>query len=397
MAIKSVEDLDLKGKRVIVRCDFNVPLDPNGEITNDKRIVSSLPTIRYILGQGARLILMSHLGRPKGKRVTEMSLAPVAENLSVHLGKTVRLATDCVGPEVESLVGSMKPGDTVLLENLRFYGEEEKNDPEFSKQLASLADVYINDAFGTAHRAHASTEGITRFMKTVGCGFLLKKEIDYLRDAVANPKRPFAAIIGGAKISGKIEVIMTLLEKADTLLIGGAMAFTFFKAMGLEIGKSLLEADKVDLAGDIMKKAEASSCEFLLPVDCMVATAFDENADTRYVDRNAIPADWTSTDIGPKTVDIFASRIRSAGTVVWNGPMGAFEIMKFAGGTRAVAEALADATDAGTVTIVGGGDSVAAVAQFGLEDRLSHISTGGGASLELLEGKELPGVIALDR
>lgn len=397
MAIRSVEDLNLTGKRVIVRCDFNVPLDSSQNITDEKRIVSSLPTIKYILSQNAKLILMSHLGRPKGAVVPEMSLAPVANSLTKHLGRDVKLAPDCVGAEVEALVNDMSDGDVVLLENLRFHAEETKNDETFAGQLAALADVYVNDAFGTAHRAHASTEGITHHIDTVGCGYLLKKEIDYLQNAVAEPKRPFVAIIGGAKISGKIEVIETLLEKADTLLVGGAMTYTFYKAMGLEIGKSLLEQDKIELAGELLKKAEASSCELLLPVDCMVATAFDASAEKKYVDRDAIPADWLSPDIGPKSIELFSSKIKSAGTVVWNGPMGAFEIEPFAGGTKAVAEALAEATTGGTITIVGGGDSAAAMAQFGLEDKISHISTGGGASLELLEGKVLPGVSALDR
>ncbi len=397
MAIKSVADIDLKGKRVIVRCDFNVPLDNNGEITDEKRIVSSLPTIRYILDQGAKLILMSHLGRPKGKVVPEMSLAAVAKSLSIHLGREVRLAPDCVGPEVEEIVRSMKDGAVVLLENLRYHAAETENDPDFSRKLASLADVYINDAFGTAHRAHASTEGITAYMKEVGCGYLLKKEIDFLHDAVENPKRPLIAIIGGAKISGKIEVITALLDKADVLLIGGAMTYTFFKAMGLEIGKSILEEDKIELAGEILRKGENSRCELLLPIDCMVSDSFDSTAKSGFVKRDAIPADWLSPDIGPETSALFASKIRGAGTVVWNGPMGAFEIDQFAGGTRAIAEAMAGATREGTITVIGGGDSAAAIAKFGLEDSISHISTGGGASLELLEGKILPGVKALDR
>jgi len=397
MAIKSVEDIDLKGKRVIVRCDFNVPLDENLSITDEKRIVSSLPTMKYILDQDAKLILMSHLGRPKGKAVPEMSLAPVVKSLSAHLGKKVKLAPDCVGPEVEALVSSMKAGDVMLLENLRFHSEETDNDPDFSRKLASLADVYINDAFGTAHRAHASTEGITNLIDTVGCGYLLKKDIDFFQGAVENPKRPFIAIIGGAKISGKIEVITTLLDKADMLLIGGAMTYTFFKAMGLEIGSSLLEEDKVELAGEIMKKAEASECEFLLPEDCMIADKFEDDANVKYVDRNSIPPGWLSPDIGPETCELYASKIKGAGTVVWNGPMGAFEIEKFSRGTRAVADAMVNATREGTVTIIGGGDSAAAIAKFGMENMMSHISTGGGASLELLEGKSLPGFRALER
>ncbi len=397
MAVKSVEDIELKGKHVIVRCDFNVPLDSEQNITDEKRIVSSLPTIKYILDKGGKLILMSHLGRPKGTVVPEMSLAPVAVCLSKHLGVKVTLAPDCIGPEVEALVSGMSEGDIVLLENLRFHNEETANDAGFAKSLAALADVYVNDAFGTAHRAHASTEGITNYIDVVGCGYLMKKELDFLYGALEKPKRPFVAIIGGAKISGKIEVIEALLDKADTLLIGGAMTYTFYKAMGLEVGGSLVEEDKIELAGEIMKKGEASDCEFLLPVDCMVADKFEQGARTKFVGRDGIPSDWMSPDIGPETITLYASKIKTAGTVVWNGPMGAFEMEAFAGGTRAVAEALAEATDGGTVTIVGGGDSAAAMAKFGLEDRISHISTGGGASLELLEGKILPGVKGLDR
>ncbi len=397
MSIKSVEEIEIKGKRVIVRCDFNVPLDKNLSITDEKRIVSSLPTIKYILDNGARLILMSHLGRPKGKVVPEMSLAPVAKSLSNLLGKEVKLAPDCIGPDVKALISSMKGGDVIILENLRFHDEETDNDPEFSKKLASLADVYINDAFGTAHRAHASTEGITHFIDIVGCGYLLKKEIDFLKSAVENPKRPFIAIIGGAKISGKIEVISTLLDKSDSLLIGGAMTHTFLKAMGLEIGKSLFEEDKVELAGDILKKGKASKCEFLLPLDCAVADKFENDAEIKFVNIDKIPAEWTSIDIGPKTCELYASKIMGAATIVWNGPMGAFEIDKFAAGTRAVADAMAASTKKGAITIIGGGDSAAAIAKFGMENMMSHISTGGGASLELLEGKILPGVEALNR
>jgi 3-phosphoglycerate kinase len=397
MAIKTVEDIDLKGKRVIVRCDFNVPLDGEQNITDEKRVVSSLPTIRYIIGQGAKLILMSHLGRPKGVRVPEMSLAPVAKSLTKHLGKNVVLAPDCVGPEVETLVDGMKPGDVLLLENLRFHKAETENDPAFSEKLAKLADVYVNDAFGSAHRAHSSTEGITRFVKSVACGYLLKKEIDYLDNAVKSPKRPFAAIIGGVKISGKIDVITTLLDKADTLLIGGGMAYTFYKAMGLGIGNSVLEADKIELAVEILEKAKTSSCELVLPVDCVVADNFDNAAATKNVAREAIPDGWQGLDIGPKTRELFASKITEAKTIVWNGPMGVFEMENFAAGTKAVADALAKATKSGAVTIIGGGDSAAAIAKFGMEDAMSHISTGGGASLELLEGKILPGVAALDR
>jgi phosphoglycerate kinase len=397
MAIKTVKDIDVQGKRVIVRCDFNVPLDQNGTITDDKRIVESLPTIQYLLSKNAKVILMSHLGRPKGKPVPSMSLAPVAKNLSAHLGIPVKLAPDCVGPEVEKMTLGMKNGEVILLENLRYHNEEEANDPEFSRKLAAHAEIYVNDAFGTAHRAHASTEGITHFLSIVACGFLLKKEIDYLYNALENPKRPFVAIIGGTKISGKIDVITALLDKADTLLIGGGMAFTFYKAMGLEIGKSVLEADKVALARDIMEKAKLSKCELVLPVDCMIADNFANDANTRFVKDSAIPEGWAGLDIGPESIDLFTKKITGAGTIVWNGPMGLFEMDTFAVGTRAIAEALAKATKMGAVTIVGGGDSAAAIAKFGLEKNMSHVSTGGGASLELLEGKILPGVKALDR
>lgn len=397
MAIKTVKDIDVRGKRVIVRCDFNVPLDEHQNITDDKRIVESLPTIRYLLENGAKVILMSHLGRPKGKPVPAMSLAPVAKNLSGHIGREVTLAPDCIGTEAEKMVEAMKVGDVVLLENLRFHKEEEANDPEFVRKLAVLADVYVNDAFGTAHRAHASTEGIAHLLDTVAAGFLLMKEIDFLDKAVKNPRRPFVAIIGGVKISGKIDVITSLLDKADTLLIGGGMMFTFMKAMGIEIGKSVLEADKLDLAKEIMDKAHGSKCEFLLPVDCIAADAFAGDAKTRTVSLHDIPDDWLGLDIGPETSRIYRERIVNAGTVVWNGPMGVFEMDAFAAGTKAVADAIADATRRGAVTIVGGGDSAAAIAKFGMENAMSHISTGGGASLELLEGKVLPGVKALDR
>ncbi len=397
MAIRTVEDIALQGRRVIVRCDFNVPLDENLRITDENRIVSSLPTIRYLRDHGAKVILMSHLGRPKGKPSPEASLAPVARSLSNHLKVAVKLAPDCVGPEVEALVNDMKNGEVILLENLRFHKEEEGNDPGFAEKLAKLADVYVNDAFGTAHRAHASTEGITHFISDVAAGYLLKKEIDYLKSAVENPKRPFAAIIGGVKISGKIDVITTLLDKADVLLIGGGMMFTFYKAMGLEIGTSVVEADRLDMAKDILAKAKKSSCELVLPVDCVAATEFRADAETKIVDRDAIPSGWMGMDIGPKSRTLFASKIKGAATVVWNGPMGVFEMEPFVAGTKAVADALAAATAKGAVTIVGGGDSAAAIAKFGMENMMSHISTGGGASLELLEGKVLPGVEALDR
>ena len=397
MAIKSVEDLSLSGKRVIVRCDFNVPLDGDLNITDEKRIVSSLPTIKFILDQGAKLILMSHLGRPKGERVAEMSLAPVAASLSKHLNKDVKLAPDCIGDEVNALVSAMQVGDVLLLENLRYHKAETKNDEAFSKQLAELADVFVNDAFGTAHRAHASTAGIAANMDEVACGYLLKKEIDYLDSAVKDPKRPFVAIIGGVKISGKIDVITTLLDMADTLIVGGGMACTFYKAMGLEIGNSVLEEERLEMAADILKKAKDSDCDFLLPVDGIMADAFDANANTKTVAADAMEAGWMMLDIGPKTNELFASKIDGAATVVWNGPMGVFEMEAFADGTKSIANALVTATEQGASTIIGGGDSAAAIAKLGLGDKMSHISTGGGASLELLEGKVLPGVAALDR
>ncbi len=397
MAIKTVNDIDVKGKRVIVRCDFNVPLDENQHITDEKRIVESLPTIQYLVEHGAKVILMSHLGRPKGKPVPSMSLAPVAKSLSALLKKDVKLAPDCIGPEVAKLAAGLPDGGVLLLENLRYYSEEEANDQEFAKKLASLADVYVNDAFGTAHRAHASTEGITRYLDTVASGFLLKKEIEYLDRAVKNPKRPFVAIIGGVKISGKIDVITTLLDSADTLLIGGGMMFTFYKAQGREIGKSVLEAEKIELAKEILERARTSKCKLVLPEDCIIADAFSNDAATKSVSVDAIPDEWQGLDIGPETRKKFAGIIVSAGTVVWNGPMGVFEMDAFMGGTKAVADAMAEATKKGAVTIIGGGDSAAAIAKFGMEHAMSHISTGGGASLELLEGKVLPGVKALDR
>lgn len=397
MAIKTVKDIDVRGRRVIVRCDFNVPLDAAGTITDEKRVVESLPTIRYLLDHGASVILMSHLGRPKGKPNPEFSLAPVAKSLSTHLGRNVALAPDVVGPEVEKMAAALKPGDVLLLENLRFYKEEEGNDPGFAEKLASLADVYVNDAFGTAHRAHASTEGITHYIGTVAAGFLLMKEVEFLDHAVKNPKRPFVAIIGGVKISGKIDVITTLLDKADTLLIGGGMMFTFMKAQGREIGASVLEADRLDMARDILEKAKTSRCRLMLPVDCVVADAFSNDAAKKTVSVDAIPEGWLGLDVGPETGRNYRDAILGAATIVWNGPMGVFEMDSFAAGTKAVADALADATAKGAVTIVGGGDSAAAIAKFGMENAMSHISTGGGASLELLEGKELPGVTALDR
>ncbi|HWP82200.1 MAG TPA: phosphoglycerate kinase [Bacteroidota bacterium] len=391
----TVDDLELKGKRVFVRVDFNVPLDENGKITDDNRIVESLPTIKKILGDGGKAILASHLGRPQGKPKPEFSLKPVAQRLSELLGKPVALAPDCVGAQVESLVHKMKEGECLLLENLRFHAEEEANDPKFAKHLAALADVYVNDAFGTAHRAHASTEGITKFTKMCAAGYLMKKELEYLGKAVGNPARPYAAILGGAKISGKIDVIQNLLNKVDSLLIGGGMMFTFLKAQGFEVGDSMVEEEKIPLAKNILEEVERRNLRLLLPVDCIVADRFENDADTRHVDVKSIPKGWRGLDIGPDTVELFKKEIVNSKTIVWNGPMGVFEMKNFASGTMAIAEALAEATKRGATTVVGGGDSAAAIAEAGLQKAVSHVSTGGGASLEFLEGKVLPGVAAL--
>ena len=390
----TIDDLKMKDKKVLVRVDFNVPLDKKGEVTDDKRIVESLPSIKKILQDGGKAILMSHLGRPKGK-TPELSLAPVAKRLEKLLGKPVKFVTDCIGPEVEKAVSELKSGECLLLENLRFYAEEEKNNPEFAKKLASLGDIYVNDAFGTAHRAHASTEGVTKYFKQCAAGYLMQKELKYLGMALTNPKRPFVAILGGAKISGKIDVIENLMDKVDAILIGGGMAFTFYKSMGKEIGKSLLEADKIDLAKDILKKASEKKVNFMLPDDVVVATEATDDAPARTVSIDAIPPDMQGVDVGPRTLVAFAKELENAKTVVWNGPMGVFEVKRFGIGTRTIAEELASITHRGATTIVGGGDSAAAVAQAGLEGKLSHISTGGGASLEFLEGKVLPGVAAL--
>ncbi|MGB8658262.1 MAG: phosphoglycerate kinase [Candidatus Zixiibacteriota bacterium] len=390
----TIDDLKLKDKKVLVRVDFNVPLDKKGEVTDDRRIVESLPTIKKILQDGGKAILMSHLGRPKGK-TPELSLAPVAKRLEKLLGQPVKFVDDCIGPEVEKAVSELKLGECLLLENLRFYPEEEKNDPEFARKLAGLGDVYVNDAFGTAHRAHASTEGVTKYFKQCAAGYLMQKELKYLGMALTNPKRPFVAILGGAKISGKIDVITNLMDKVDALLIGGGMAFTFYKSMGKEIGKSLLESDKIDLAKDILKKVSQKNVNFMLPDDFVVAPEAKEDASFHVVGKDAIPADMQGLDIGPMTLAKFSQELDKAKTVVWNGPMGVFEVRKFAVGTIKIAEELAKITQKGAITIVGGGDSAAAVAQAGLEGKLSHISTGGGASLEFLEGKTLPGVAAL--
>lgn len=391
----SIDKVDLKNKRVLVRVDFNVPLDENLNVTNDIRIVESLPTIKKIIESGGKAILMSHLGRPKGERKPEFSLKPAAERLSKLLGKEVKLAPDCIGAETEKLVDEMKPGDVILLENLRFHKQEEMNDSEFAKQLANLGDVYVNDAFGSAHRAHASTEGVTKYIKTCAAGYLMQKELDYLGTALANPKRPYCAILGGAKISGKIDVINNLLDKVDTLIVGGGMAFTFFKAQGKEIGKSLLEEEKIELAKELLEKVKSTKLKFLLPVDVVVADEFKNESPSTVEESDKIPSDKMGLDIGPKSVKLFSDELMKSKTIVWNGPMGVFEMPNFAKGTFAIAEALAKATESGAVTVIGGGDSAAAIADAGLEKKVSHVSTGGGASLEFLEGKVLPGVAAL--
>jgi phosphoglycerate kinase len=395
MSKLTIDDLNLKDKRVLVRVDFNVPLDDNLNITDDIRITSSLPTIKKIIKDGGKAILMSHLGRPKGKPNPKYSLKPAAKRLSELLGKEVKLAPDCIGSETKQMVDNMKPGDVLLLENLRFHEEEEKNDPAFAKQLAGLGDIYVNDAFGSAHRAHASTEGVTKYINQSAAGYLMQKELEYLGGAIENPKHPFCAILGGSKISGKIDVIQNLMDKVDVMIIGGGMAFTFFKARGLEIGKSLLEAEKIDLAKEILDKVKDSKVKFLLPVDVVVADEFKNESPSSVVKAENIPADKMGLDIGPESIKLFSNEILSSKTIIWNGPMGVFEMDNFAKGTFAVAKALAEATEKGAVTVIGGGDSAAAISKAGLESKVSHVSTGGGASLEFLEGKILPGVAAL--
>ena len=391
----SINDLNLKDKKVLVRVDFNVPLDENLNVTDDIRIVSSLPTIKKIISDGGKAILMSHLGRPKGKVNPKYSLKPAAEKLAELLGKNVILAPDCIGEEVKKIVNSMKPGDVVLLENLRFHQEEEKNDAGFAKQLSELGDIYINDAFGSAHRAHASTEGVTKYIDKCAAGYLMQKELEYLGGAVSFPKKPYCAILGGAKISGKIDVINNLLDKVDTMLIGGGMAFTFFKAQGKEIGKSLLEEEKLGLAKELLNKVKDMNVRFLLPIDVVVADEFKNDSPSETVSIDNVASAKMGLDIGPETIKLFKDEIIKSKTIVWNGPMGVFEMPNFAKGTFEIAEALAKATANGAITVVGGGDSSAAISKAGLEDKVSHVSTGGGASLEFLEGKILPGVAAL--
>ena len=388
----SVDDINVKGQRVLVRCDFNVPLQ-DGKITDENRLVASLPTIKKLIADGGKVILCSHLGKPKGEAKPELSLAPVAVRLSELLGQDVKFAADpeVVGPNAKAAVAAMKDGDVVLLENTRYRIEETKNGEAFSKELASLCDVYVDDAFGTAHRAHCSNVGVTQYVKTAAVGYLMQKEIDFLGNAVNNPARPFVAILGGSKVSSKISVINNLLDKVDTLIIGGGMAYTFMKAQGGKIGTSLCEDDYLDYANDMIKKAADKGVKMLIPVDTVTADAFSNDANVKVVDAGQIEDGWMGLDIGPKTRELFAKAVKDAKTVVWNGPMGVFEMPNFAAGTVAVAQALAD-TDA--VTIIGGGDSAAAVNQLGFGDKMTHISTGGGASLEFLEGKELPGVAA---
>ena len=388
---KTVYDVQLQGKKVLLRCDFNVPQNKEtGEITSDKRIVAALPTIRYLLEQGAAVIACSHLGKPKGEVKPKLSLAPVSARLSELLGQPVIFAADTIGPDAQAKAAALKPGEVLLLENLRFDIREEKNDPEFAKALADMAEIFVSDAFGTVHRAHASTAGVAAYLPAYS-GLLVDKELSIMGKALDDPKRPFVAVLGGAKVSDKINVINNLLEKADTIIIGGGMAYTFKKAQGYGIGKSLLEEDRLDYAREMIEKAEKKGVKFLLPVDNLAAAEFSADAESVTVE-NDIPDDLMGLDIGPKTVELFSEAVRGAGTIVWNGPMGVFEFDKFAGGTKAMARALAES---GAITIVGGGDSAAAVEKLGFADKITHISTGGGASLEFLEGKELPGVACL--
>lgn len=392
MKKKTVRDIDVSGKRVLVRVDFNVPMDENKNITDDRRIREALPTIEYLINHNAKVILVSHLGRPKGKFNPDYSLKPVAKRLSELLKKPVIMAEDVIGEDAKVKAAALKEGEVLLLENVRFHAEEEKNDPEFAKELASLADIYVNDAFGTAHRAHASTAGVAKYLPAVA-GFLIEKEFSIMGEALENPKRPFVAILGGAKVSDKIGVITNLLEKVDSLLIGGGMAYTFIKAKGYEIGKSLLEEDKIELAKEIMEKAKQKGVNFMLPVDTVIAKELKSGVPYEVVDIDKMPEDQIGVDIGPKTIEEYSKVIKHAMTVVWNGPMGVFEIPEFAKGTKAIAKALSECK--GT-TIVGGGDSAAAIEQLGYADKVTHISTGGGASLEFLEGKVLPGIDVLN-
>ncbi len=389
---KTVEDIDVNGKKVLVRCDFNVPFDENGNIADPKRINEALKTIRYLVENNAKVILCSHLGRPKGEFNPKFSLAPVAEYLSKALGQEVKMAKDVIGESAKSIAASLQNGEVELIENVRFHNEETKNNPEFAKELASLAEIYVNDAFGTAHRAHASTEGVSHYLPAVG-GYLINKEISVMGKALQEPKRPFVAILGGAKVSDKIGVINNLISKVDTLIVGGGMAYTFLKAEGYDIGTSICEEEKLDLAKETMANAEKNGVKFLLPVDNVAGLEYKPDTEAKVVDSHHIPDGWMGLDIGPKTTELFAEAIQNAGTVVWNGPMGVSEWEKFANGTIGVAKAVADS---GAISIIGGGDSAAAVEKLGFADKMTHISTGGGASLEFLEGLELPGIACLN-
>ena len=391
---KTVEDIEVSGKKVLVRCDFNVKIE-NGVITSDKRVVASLPTINYLIEKGAKVILCSHLGRPKGAFDPEFSMAPVAECLAKHLGKEVKLAKDVVGESAQALAAELKDGEVMLLENVRFEAGETKNDAELSKKFAALADVYVNDAFGSAHRAHSSTAGVADYLPSA-VGFLIQKEIQFMGNALENPVRPLVAILGGAKVSDKIGVINNLLEKCDKIIIGGGMAYTFFKATGHDVGTSILDADHIEDAKSMLAKAKEKGVDFLLPVDNIIATEYAENATNMRIYSDSIPDGWMGLDIGPVTAELFAKSLKGAGTVIWNGPMGVSEWENFAQGTIAVANGVAEATEAGAISIIGGGDSAAAVKKLGFADKMSHISTGGGASLEFLEGKELPGIACID-
>ena len=391
MSKKTVRDIDLKGKKVFVRCDFNVPMDDNQNITDNRRIVAALPTIKYLIEQNCKVILSSHLGRPKGEFKAEYSLAPVAEELSKLLGQEVLMAKDVIGESAKTLAANLQEGQVMLLENVRFHKEETDNEPEFAKELASMAEIFVNDAFGTAHRAHASTEGVSHYLPSVS-GFLIEKELKFLGDSLNNPERPFVAILGGAKVSDKIGVIDSLLEKVDTLMIGGGMAYTFYKAQGYEVGNSLCEPDKCELALELMEKAKNKGVKLLLPVDTKVGKEFKEDTESKTVAWTEIPAEWEGFDIGEKTIEMFKEELKTAKTVIWNGPLGLFEFEQFAIGTNSIANALAELE---ATTIIGGGDSAAAVEKAGLADKMTHISTGGGASLEFLEGKKLPGIECL--
>ncbi len=392
---KTIEDIEVGGKKVLVRCDFNVKME-NGVITSDKRVVAALPTIKYLLEKNARVILCSHLGRPKGQVNPEFSMAPVAECLSKYLGQEVKLAADVVGESAHALADSLKDGEAMLLENVRFEAGETKNDEELSRQFASLADVFVNDAFGSAHRAHSSTAGVAAFVKESAIGYLMQKEVDVMGKALEDPARPFVAILGGAKVSDKIGVIENLISKVDTLIVGGGMAYTFFAAKGFTVGTSICEEDKIELANSMMKLAEEKGVKFLIPVDNRIGREYKADTENRIVDSDNIPDGWMGLDIGPKSEELFASALEGAGTVIWNGPMGVSEWDAFASGTISVAKAVAAATDAGAVSIIGGGDSAAAVKKLGFNDKMTHVSTGGGASLEFLEGKELPGIACIE-